>query len=69
MLFRSRLSEKRVIDKKHIDFSVEMIYFELSGVIEIDGHQFINDTCNNHVVYTANLTEVSIFDGDRKSVV
>ena len=33
-----RLNEKQVMKQKHIDFSTQVIYFELSGIIEIDGH-------------------------------
>lgn len=58
---QTHLNEKQVIDKQHIDFSKEVIYFELSGQIEIDGHIFLNDTCKNPIIYTANLEEVTLF--------
>ena len=63
---QTRLNEKQVMKKKHIDFSKEVIYFELSGKIEIDGHTFINDTCKSPIIYTSNLEGISIFDKDTK---
>lgn len=59
---QEKLNEKQVIKKSHIDFSKEVIYFELSGLIEIDGHTFKNDTCKSPIIYTSNLEGISIFD-------
>ena len=61
-----KLTEKQVLKNKHIDFSKEIIYFELSGLIEIDGHTFLNDTCKFPIIYTANLDGISIFNKSTK---
>ena len=63
---QAKLTEKQVMKNKHIDFSKEVIYFELSGLIEIDGHIFLNDTCKSPIIYTANLDGISIFDKSTK---
>lgn len=63
---QTKLNERQIINKKHIDFSKEVIYFELSGKIEIDGHTFVNDTCKSPIIYTSNLERISIFNKDTK---
>ena len=59
---QKRMNEKRVIKEKHIDFTTEVIYFELHGMIEIDGHVFMNDTCKCPIIYYANLDGVTLID-------
>ena len=56
------LDEQDVINKSHIDFKKESILFTLSGLIEIDGHTFKNDTCKCPIIYTADLSGVEIKD-------
>lgn len=53
----------------HINFKKEGIQFILSGLIEIDGHTFLNDTCVNPIKYKATLKGVEIFDRVKKYVV
>jgi len=59
---QKRMNEKRVMKEKHINFTEEIIYFNLSGLIEIDGHTFLNDTCKCPIIYYANLDGVTIID-------
>lgn len=65
-LAQKQLSEKQVMKNKHIDFSKEVIHFELSGLIEIDGHTFLNDTCKVKIIYIANLEGISILNEKTK---
>lgn len=57
-----RLTEKDVIQNSHIDFSRQYISFVLSGLIEIDGHVFLNDTCRSPIKYRATLDKVILID-------
>jgi len=66
LMGQGRMNEKRTMEEKHIDFSKEVIYFELSGLIEIDGHLFLNDTCACPFVYTANLDGITIMNSCSK---
>jgi hypothetical protein len=59
---QQRLNERQVIDKSHIDFSTQIIYFVVHGQIEIDGHTFYNDTCKSPIIFQANLDNISIVD-------
>jgi hypothetical protein len=59
---QQKLNEKQVIEKSHIDFSTQIIYFVIHGQIEIDGHIFYNDTCKSPIIFQANLDNVSIVD-------
>ncbi|MFI5404898.1 MAG: hypothetical protein ACHQ1D_00145 [Nitrososphaerales archaeon] len=56
------LTEREVIQLSHLDFSKEVILFTLSGMLEIDGHVFKNDTCKCPIMYFADLCSVSIRD-------
>ena len=60
--FSQGMSESRAIKEKHIDFSKEVLYFELSGKIEIDGHIEDNKKRECPLIYIANLDEVRITD-------
>ena len=62
MFSQSKMNEKRVMNEKHIDFTKEYIYFEVSGLIEIDGHTFLNDTCKCPIIYKANIKGITIFN-------
>lgn len=57
-----RMTEREAIQKSHIDFSREYLYFVLHGEIEIDGHTFTNDTSSHPIIYWANLDGVTIID-------
>lgn len=59
---QEKVNEKQAINKKHINFSKEVLYFNLSGLIEIDGHTFMNDTCKCPILYIANLEKITIID-------
>jgi len=59
---QKRMNESRTMKEKHIDFTEEVIYFELSGFIEIDGHIFKNDTCKCPIIYTADFDGITIMD-------
>jgi hypothetical protein len=59
---QEKMNEKEAMKKSHIDFTKEYIWFEISGLIEIDGHIFKNDTCKCSIIYIANLKEVTITD-------
>jgi len=56
------MNEKDAIEKSHIDFSKQYLFFVIHGIIEIDGHQFKNDTCKSPIIYKATLDEISIQD-------
>ena len=58
------LTQKEVVQKETIDFSKECIMFRISGLIEIDGHTFLNATCSNPIYYYATLEEVVIKSKD-----
>ena len=57
---QDKMNEKRAMNEKHIDFSKEYLYFELTGLIELNGVIFNNDTCNCSIIYkaTINTTEL-----------
>lgn len=59
---QNKMNEKQAIKEKHIDFTTQHLYFELSGLIELDGVIFKNDTCQCPIVYTANINKVKIFN-------
>lgn len=56
------MAEKSVMKEKHIDFSKEVIFFDLHGTIEIDGHLTDNDKSKCPIMYYANLDEVTLID-------
>lgn len=59
---QNKVNEKRAIEKSHIDFSKEYLFFTLSGLIEIDGHAFKNDTCKCPIIYKSTLDGIDIVD-------
>lgn len=59
---QEKLTEKDVIKNSHIDFTKQYISFVISGMIEIDGHIFKNDTCKSPILYRSNLDEVVLID-------
>jgi hypothetical protein len=59
---QEKINEKRVIKEKHIDFNKGYLYFELHGLIEIDGHIFLNDTMSCPIVYKADLEGIEIIN-------
>ncbi len=59
---QKHLSEKDALTKSHIDFTKEIIYFALSGLIEIDGQVFLNDTSRHKIVYIADLDKITLRD-------
>jgi len=60
------ITEQQAVQKSHIDFTKEYLYFTISGKIEIDGHTFLNDTCKQPVIYQANLDCVKIIKGEKE---
>lgn len=59
---QNKITEKEAIKKEYIDFSKEVLFFKLHGLIEIVGHTFKNDTCKCAILYFANLDGVVIKD-------
>lgn len=57
-----KMTEKEAINKDHIDFTKEYLWFKIHGLIEIDGHTFKNDTCHCPIIFQANLDGVTIID-------
>lgn len=57
---KKKLTEQQIIKNNHIDFVKEYISFVIHGLIEIDGHVFLNDTCKSPVVYKADLDGITI---------
>lgn len=57
---KKKLTEQQIIKNAHIDFIKEYISFVIHGLIEIDGHVFLNDTCKSPVVYKADLDGITI---------
>jgi len=56
------MNEQRTMKENHIDFTKEYIFFTIYGLIEIDGHEFKNDTCKIPIQFQANLDGISIVD-------
>ena len=56
------LTEKQSIDKSHIDFTTQYLYFVIHGQIEVDGHTFYNDTCKSPIIFQATIDGVTIID-------
>jgi hypothetical protein len=59
---QQKINERQTIDKSHIDFTTQYIYFVIHGQIEIDGHTFYNDTCKSPIIFQATLDGVTIID-------
>lgn len=52
----------------HSNVVYDPVYFqcELQGLIEIDGHTFLNDTCDCPIIYKATLDKITISDCNGK---
>ena len=59
---QQKMGEKDAIRESHIDFTRQYLFFTLHGMIEIDGHTFLNDTCRCPIIYQANLDGITIVD-------
>lgn len=59
----AQYGHKECINEKYIDLKTTYIYFEIKGLIEIDGHTFLNDTCEVPLIFTAD--KEGIFIGRR----
>lgn len=57
-----QMNEKRALKEKHIDFSKEYLYFELTGLIELNGVIFRNDTCSCPIIYKATIEKVELIN-------
>jgi hypothetical protein len=62
LCFSQPLNERQTINKTHIDFITQYIYFVIHGLIEIDGHTFYNDTCKSPIIFQATLDGVTVID-------
>jgi hypothetical protein len=58
--FSQTMNEKRALKEKHIDFSKEYLYFELTGLIELNGIIFNNDTCDCPIIYKATINNTEL---------
>jgi hypothetical protein len=56
---QQRINERQAIDKSHINFATQYLYFVVSDTIEIDGHDF---THNKTIIYTADADKVQFID-------
>jgi hypothetical protein len=63
---KKKLTEQQIIKHNHIDFTKEYISFVIHGLIEIDGHIFLNDTCKNPVIYESDLDGITILKNSTK---
>ena len=61
-LSQQKLNERQVIDKSHIDFTSQYVYFVIDGEIEIDGHTAYNGARKSPIIFQANLDGVTIID-------
>lgn len=59
---KTRINEQQAMKKTHIDLTKEYVFFNISGLIEIDGHTFLNDTCKSPIVFEATLDGVTIIN-------
>ncbi len=59
-LSQTNLSERDAIRESHIDLTKQQVYFEIHGLIELDGHTFLGDTCSNPIMFFANADGVEI---------
>lgn len=57
---QTKINEQDAIKKTHIDFNNEYLFFTISGLVEIDGHTFLNDTCKDPIVYEATINEIRL---------
>jgi len=56
------MSEKQAMDETHIDFTKQYLYFKVNGLIEIDRHQFLNDTMKCPIIFRADAYGVVFVD-------
>lgn len=63
---KEKLTEQQIIKNTHIYFTKEYISFVIHGLIEIDGHIFLNDTCKSPVIYKSDLDEITIIKDGAK---
>lgn len=59
---QDKMNDKQAMKEKHIDFSTHYLYFELFGLIELNGVIFENDTCQCPVMYKATIDKVELYD-------
>lgn len=57
---QTNLSERDAINKDHIDLTKQQVYFEIHGVIELNGHAFLADTCADPFMFFANADGIKI---------
>ncbi len=62
------MNEKQAIKESHIDFAKQYLFFTITGKIEIDGHEFINEKRKCPIIFKADLTGVAISDTCTKMV-
>lgn len=60
-LAQEPMGEKDAIDKSHIDFTRQFIYFVISNDVEYDGHIFNNGTSDNPFMFEARISGVKIY--------
>jgi len=59
---KKRLNERDCIKKSHIDFKKEFIWFVIHGLVEVDGHVFLNDTSECPLIYKAAKDGMKIYN-------
>ena len=59
---QQKMTEKQAIEKSHIDFTKQYLFFTIHGLIEIDGHIFKNDTCKCPIIFQATIDGITIMD-------
>jgi len=57
-----KVNEKRAMNERRLDLTKEYLFFDIAGMIEINGHIFKNDTCKSPIIFKADLDGVSIID-------
>ncbi len=62
MFAQNKMNEQDAINKSHIDFTKQYLYFIVHGRVEIDGHTFLNDTCNKPIIFKATIDGVELTD-------
>ncbi len=57
---QGNLSERETIANHHIDLTKEQIYFVIHGLVELDGHTFLSDTCSDPFMFFADADGIKI---------
>ena len=57
---RRTYGQKQCIKEKSINLKTTQILFVIEGLIEIDGHTFLNDTCENPIIFKSTIEGVEI---------